>query len=181
MRVGCVASLPMAFDIHFEQCGNRRYNRLVGQNATSLSRRFTRLYGLQPLLLTELSAMDTARTASLATLNTLAERCGHVTQSFVDQVQLGLFIPVLHAMPALLFRLLLTAEHALPALPFLALPAMGALPAMPCYAMPCFACYALLPMLCLLWFAVLCPSCTPTAWLHGGGWGAGRAVWAVPG
>ncbi|KAL3154030.1 hypothetical protein ABBQ32_013581 [Trebouxia sp. C0010 RCD-2024] len=62
-----------------------RYNRLVGQNATSLSRRFTRLYGLQPLLLTELSAMDTARTASLTALNTLAARCANVTQSFVDQ------------------------------------------------------------------------------------------------
>lgn len=39
--------------------------------------------------------MDTARTASLATLNTLAERCEHVTQSFVDQVQLGVTLPVL--------------------------------------------------------------------------------------
>lgn len=73
-----------------ERCGECRYNRLVGQNATSLSRRFTRLYGLQPLLLTELSAMDTARTASLTTLNTLAARCASVTQSFVDQVQFGL-------------------------------------------------------------------------------------------
>lgn len=63
-----------------------RYNRLVGQNATSLSRRFTRLHGLQPLLLTELSAMDTARTASLTTLNSLAQHCSNVTQAFVDQV-----------------------------------------------------------------------------------------------
>ena len=63
-----------------------RYNRLVGQNATSLSRRFTRLHGLQPLLLTELSAMDTARKASLTTLNSLAQHCSNVTQAFVDQV-----------------------------------------------------------------------------------------------
>ncbi|KAL0055912.1 hypothetical protein WJX82_005648 [Trebouxia sp. C0006] len=62
-----------------------RYNRLVGQNATSLSRRFTRLHGLQPLLLTELSAMDTARTSSLTTLNSLAQHCSNVTQAFVDQ------------------------------------------------------------------------------------------------
>ena len=64
-----------------------RYNRLVAQNATSLSRRFTRLHGLQPLLLTELSAMDTARKASLTTLNTLAQHCSNVTQAFVDQVR----------------------------------------------------------------------------------------------
>ncbi|KAL0019181.1 hypothetical protein WJX77_000293 [Trebouxia sp. C0004] len=62
-----------------------RYNRLVGQNATSLSRRFTRLHGLQPLLLTELSAMDTARKASLTTLNSLAQHCSNATQAFVDQ------------------------------------------------------------------------------------------------
>ena len=157
-----IAYSPIAVVTHLEQCGDCRYNRLVGQNATSLSRRFTRLYGLQPLLLTELSAMDTARTASLATLNTLAERCGHVTQSFVDQVQCGLFMPVLQAVPALLARLLLAAEHAWPALSCFALRAVGALHAMPCHA-------------CLLW-----PSCTLAMWLHGDCWGAGRAVWAVP-
>ena len=122
--------------------------------------------------------MDTARTASLTTLNTLAERCGHVTQSFVDQVQLGLLLPVLHAVPALLVRLLLAAGDAVPALPCFALPAMRALPAMPCCALP-----AMQAMLCLLWLAMLCMSCTPAMWLHStcGGWGAGRAVWAVPG
>ena len=152
----CIAYSPMAFVTHVEQCGDCRYNRLVGQNATSLSRRFTRLYGLQPLLLTELSAMDTARTASLATLNTLAKRCGHVTQSFVDQVQLGLFVPLLHAVPALLFRLLLAAEHALPALRCFALLVMGALSAMPCHALP-----AMQAMLCLLWLAMFFANCTP--------------------
>ena len=69
-----------------------RYNRLVGQNATSLSRRFTRLHGLQPLLLTELTAMDMARKASLTTLTTLAHRCTTVTQAFVDQVLCRLLI-----------------------------------------------------------------------------------------
>ena len=69
-----------------------RYNRLVGQNATSLSRRFTRLHGLQPLLLTELTAMDMARKASLTTLTTLAHRCTIVTQAFVDQVLCRLLI-----------------------------------------------------------------------------------------
>lgn len=69
-----------------------RYNRLVGQNATSLSRRFTRLHGLQPLLLTELSAMDQARKTSLTTLTTLAHRCTTVTQAFVDQVLCRLLI-----------------------------------------------------------------------------------------
>ena len=166
----------MAFVTSLEQCGDHRYNRLVGQNATSLSRRFTRLYGLQPLLLTELSAMDTVRTASLATLNTLAERCEHVTQSFVDQVQLGLLLPVLHAVPALLCRLFLAAEHALLPVPCFALRAMRALPAMPCCALP-----AMQAIRCLLWLAMLCPSCTSAVWLHCGGWGAGWAVWAVPG
>lgn len=68
------------------QC-NYRYNRLVAQNATSLTRRFTRLHGLQPLLLTELAAMDTARKACLTELNQLALRCGNVTPGFVDQVR----------------------------------------------------------------------------------------------
>ena len=53
-------------------CPVFRYNRLVGQNATSLSRRFSRLSGLQPVLLTELTAMDTARKAGLTTLHSLA-------------------------------------------------------------------------------------------------------------
>ena len=60
---------------------------MVAQNATSLTRRFTRLQGLQPLLLTELDAMDTARTACLTALNSLAEHCRHVDQAFVDQVR----------------------------------------------------------------------------------------------
>ena len=88
-----------------------RYNRLVGQNATSLCRRFSRLYGLQPLLLTELSAMDTARTACLTTLNTLAERCNGVSQSFVDQV-----VPCLLCVLCLLSSHACYAIHACPAL-----------------------------------------------------------------
>ena len=77
------------------RCDACRYNRLAAQNATSLSRRFTRLHGLQPLLLTELSAMDTARKASLTTLSSLTQRCGDVTQAFVDQV-LILLLPFMH-------------------------------------------------------------------------------------
>ena len=122
--------------------------------------------------------MDTARTASLTTLNTLAERCGHVTQSFVDQVQLAVFIPVLHAVPALLFK---AAAGCRACFACFAMLGFAGCASFACCAMPCSAGYALLPMLCLLWLAVLCPSCTPAMWLHGGGWGAGRAVWAVPG
>lgn len=143
-------------------CAGCRYNRLVGQNATSLSRRFTRLYGLQPLLLTELSAMDAARTASLTTLNTLAERCANVTQSFVDQVcslaccvlccpccaclavsdlLVALFCAMLgFAQPALTVELLSPAvlSAALPATLYAALRAVpgAAMPAMPGAALP---------------------------------------------
>lgn len=59
---------------------------MVAQNATSLTRHFTRLQGLQPLLLTELDAMDSARAACLTALNSLADHCDHVDQAFVDQV-----------------------------------------------------------------------------------------------
>ena len=84
--VGSVACLLWCAKHRLLKC-HCRYNRLVAQNATSLTRRFTRLHGLQPLLLTELSAMDTARKACLTQLGQLAPRCGSVTQSFVDQVR----------------------------------------------------------------------------------------------